>query len=156
MKRRSYLLLELMVAFALLVMCIVPLVRSPMHLMREHLQSIKKASLAREAHFAFSKVKAFLYQNEEKGISWQQISRDAPSKKEKRPPDFEEIVDVFIPAKTPYIKKVYLFKADKKEEDASLRLLKVRITFEPKRKSKKKPKLEQFEWVVCAKKEKKA
>jgi hypothetical protein len=149
-QKRPYLLLELMIAFSLLSICALPLVRNPLSLLRKQINAIEDAEIAREAHFAFAEFKARLYQNKDTGITWEQVSKVAPKKREKREPDFQEVVDLYLPKKRQFVKKIFLWKLDK-DQDEDLRLMKVRISLSQKK--GKKNKAHTFDWVVLARQE---
>jgi hypothetical protein len=67
MKRKPYLLLELLIAFTLVALCAVPLVRDPLHSLRSEIRTFEKMELERLSEVSFADIKAELYRNE---IPW--------------------------------------------------------------------------------------
>jgi hypothetical protein len=68
MKRKPYLLLELLIAFTLVALCALPLVHDPLHSLRSEIQIFEKVELERLAEVSFADLKAELYRNE---IPWE-------------------------------------------------------------------------------------
>jgi hypothetical protein len=64
MKRKAYLLLELLIALSLLVLCAIPLVRNPLFLARKEIATFEKIEMERLAELAFAELLEKLYQNE--------------------------------------------------------------------------------------------
>ncbi|PIS02318.1 MAG: hypothetical protein COT85_06005 [Chlamydiae bacterium CG10_big_fil_rev_8_21_14_0_10_42_34] len=76
MKKRSFLLLEVLFAFTLVIVCAVPLVKQPLKLYRSELEYLEKMELERLADWTFTEIKESLLKNE---ILWEKI----PTKNEK-------------------------------------------------------------------------
>ena len=75
-KKRSFLLLELLIAIALFVIGIVPLVRMPMTALATEIKTYQRMQLHRYSDQAFIDIKSQLLTNE---ITWDQI--DVPKEK---------------------------------------------------------------------------
>jgi len=70
MKKRPFLLLEILIAFFLISLCIVPLVKKPLALYRSELKQLEEIEKERLADWTFSEVKEILLKNE---IPWAKI-----------------------------------------------------------------------------------
>lgn len=70
MKKNPFLLLEVLIAFTLVTLCIVPLVRQPLQLYRTELAYLEEMELERLAEWAFTEAKEILLKNE---IPWAKI-----------------------------------------------------------------------------------
>lgn len=79
MKKRTFLLLEILIAFFLVSLCIVPLVKQPLQLYRSELERLEGMEMERLADWTFSEVKEMLLKNE---IPWAKI----PNKSETTDP----------------------------------------------------------------------
>lgn len=76
MKKRTFLLLEILIAFVLVSLCIVPLVKQPLKLYREEILALEKMERERMADWAFTEIREKLLTHE---ILWAKI----PAKGEK-------------------------------------------------------------------------
>ncbi len=72
MKKKPFLLLEVLIAFLLVVICIVPLVRQPLMLYRAEMEHLEVMELERLADWTFTEVKEMLLKNE---VPWEKIPR---------------------------------------------------------------------------------
>lgn len=70
MEKRPFLLLEILIALSLVIICILPLVRQPLKLYKEEMQSLEKMELERLAEWTFTEVKELLLKND---IPWEAI-----------------------------------------------------------------------------------
>lgn len=70
MKKRSFLLLEILIAFSLVTICIIPLVRQPLKLYKEEMECLEKMEMERLADWTFTEVKEILLKKE---IPWEKI-----------------------------------------------------------------------------------
>ena len=70
MKRRPYLLLELLIAFSIVTLRAIPLVRTPVNVLETEILSLEKMELQRSAELAFGLIEEKLYKNE---IPWKTI-----------------------------------------------------------------------------------
>lgn len=70
MKKRAFLLLEILIAFSLVALCIVPLVTQPLKLYKEEIAYLEKMEMERLADWTFTEVKEILLKNE---IPWKKI-----------------------------------------------------------------------------------
>lgn len=64
MKRKAYLLLELLIALSILALCALPLVRTPLFSARQEIAAFEKMELERLAELGFAKIFEQLHQNE--------------------------------------------------------------------------------------------
>lgn len=78
-KKRNFLLLEILIAFSIVTLCIVPLVRHPFQMIKYELVQLEQMEKERLADWAFSEVKEMLLKNE---IPWKKI----PNKNEETGP----------------------------------------------------------------------
>ena len=78
MKKRSFVLLEVLIAFSLIFICVIPLIQQPLRLFRTEWQRLEEMETERLAAWTFSEVKEKLLNGE---FSWDQI----PEKKKKSP-----------------------------------------------------------------------
>jgi hypothetical protein len=72
MKKRTFLLLEILIAFFLVSLCIVPLVRQPIALYRSDVKKLEAMEKERLADWTFTEVKEKLLKNE---IPWEKIPK---------------------------------------------------------------------------------
>ncbi len=70
MKKRQFLLLEILIGFTLVTVCIVPLVKSSIVLYRSELKRLESIEQERLADWTFTEVKEKLLKNE---IPWEQL-----------------------------------------------------------------------------------
>jgi hypothetical protein len=70
MKKRNFLLIEILIAFVLVMICIVPLVKQPLKLYKDEMAYLEKMELERLADWTFIEVKELLLKNE---IPWEKI-----------------------------------------------------------------------------------
>jgi hypothetical protein len=79
MKKRPFVLLEILIAFTLLTLCIVPLMRKPVELYRTQMTALQEVERQRLADLAFADVKVLLLNN---GIRWEELPKKKDPKKE--------------------------------------------------------------------------
>ncbi len=133
MRSKAYLLLELLIAFMLVALCALPLVRNPLYSLKTEITAFEKIELERLAEVFFAEIKSELYQN---AIPWKAL--DAAKQPET---SFRENA-VQIPfsgvTERTYLRKCYLWtkwqKEGKNREDH--RIVNVKITFTSVGKSK--------------------
>lgn len=70
MKKKPFLLLEILIAFFLVALCIVPLVRQPIEVFRAEMTKLEEMEKERLADWTFSEVKEMLLKNE---IPWKKL-----------------------------------------------------------------------------------
>jgi hypothetical protein len=70
MKKRPFLLLEILIAFFLVAICAVPLVRQPLKLYRSEMSQLERMEKERLADWTFIEIKEKLLKNE---IPWEKI-----------------------------------------------------------------------------------
>lgn len=79
MKRRTFLLLEVLIALFLVTLCIIPLVREPLRMLKKEMAKIEEMEKERLADYVYSQLREKFLKNE---IPWSQI----PKKKEIKGP----------------------------------------------------------------------
>lgn len=117
MKKKPYLLLELLIAFTLIAACAIPLVRSPLAAVRSELRTLEKNELERLSEVTFAHIKAELYQN---AFAWDEIDH---AKLPKEPLRKDQIAGF---TRSIYIWTPYQKKSDNQEEH---RIINVKIEF---------------------------
>lgn len=70
MKKRNFLLFEILIAFLLVALCVVPLVSQPLKHYRSEIKSFELMERERLADWTFSEIKEMLLKNE---IPWEKI-----------------------------------------------------------------------------------
>lgn len=70
MKKRSFLLLEVLIALSLVILCSVPLVNQPLKLYKKEIKNLETMEMERLADWTFTEVKEILLKNE---IPWKKI-----------------------------------------------------------------------------------
>lgn len=70
MKKRTFLLLEVLIAFVLVTLCLIPLVRQPLKLYKDEMKYLEKMECERLADWTYTEVKEILLKN---GIPWKKI-----------------------------------------------------------------------------------
>ena len=70
MKKRPFLLLEVLLALSLVIICAVPLVKQPLKLYKNEVAYLEKMERERLADWTFTEVKEILLKN---GIPWEKI-----------------------------------------------------------------------------------
>jgi hypothetical protein len=70
MKKRPFVLLEILIAFTLVAMCAVPLIRQPALFFRKQIDSFVLLEKERIADWTFTEIKEILLKNE---IAWEKI-----------------------------------------------------------------------------------
>ena len=134
MRRKTYLLLELLIAFTLLSLCALPLVRNPMQAAKEEIAAFERMELERHAELAYASLLEKFHRNE---IAWKTFdAKTLPSL-----PAFQEKTVIELPGvlKREYDKKIFLWtKGEKKgPDDEDVRLIAIKILFAPKDRAKK-------------------
>ena len=70
MKKRTFLLLEILIAFVLVAICLIPLVKQPLKLYRSEMKYLERMELERLADWTFTEIKELLLKNE---IPWEKL-----------------------------------------------------------------------------------
>lgn len=70
MKKKPFLLLEVLIALSLVLICAIPLVKQPLKLFRDEMVHLQKMELERLADWTFTEIKEILLKNE---IPWKKI-----------------------------------------------------------------------------------
>jgi hypothetical protein len=105
MQKRSFVLLEIIIAFSLVGLCIVPLVRQPLKLYQNEMQFLEKMELERLADWTFTEIKERLLKNE---IPWGELPR---GKKQRTAPYPLPPVKIEIPScKTKEVKRNFVLE----------------------------------------------
>jgi hypothetical protein len=133
-KRRPYMLMELLVAFSIVGLCVIPLIRTPVNVFKTEIESLEKMALQRIAELSFASIKEQLYKNE---ISWKALSENGTEE-----PHFVDKVKISLgkDLNRDYERKFFLWskKTDSGKNGEEYRLLNTKITFSPLPKPKKK------------------
>ncbi len=133
-KKRPYLLLELVIAFFLLSICALPLVRNPLQLLKQQYDAIERAELARLAAVDFADLKAVLNKSKKTGnIPWDQLCKSA-ERADKKEIVFDRQEELTISMIKPckFLKKIHwgTVSAAKGKDGQELRLINFRITYQ--------------------------
>ncbi len=70
MQKRTFLLLEVLIALFLVSLCIVPLIRQPLQMFKNELEKLEMVEKERLADWTFSEIKEMFLKNE---IPWEKI-----------------------------------------------------------------------------------
>jgi hypothetical protein len=134
MRRKAYLLLELLIACSLLALCAVPLIRNPMQNARGERLSFEKIELQRLSEVAFARVFEKFHKNE---IPWEAFS----SKTLPERPYLKDQVQIDLPgiSQSHFERKIYLWTPAQKEGPANeeIRNVKIKISFTNSNNSRK-------------------
>lgn len=104
MKKRNFLLLEILIAFSFVIFCIVPLVIGPIKMYRTELASLEKMEKERLADLTFCEIQELLLRN---GIPWEKL----PENEELTDPFKLELIHLQIPgAKLKKIERRFVLK----------------------------------------------
>jgi hypothetical protein len=127
-RKKPYLLLELIIALTLVLLCALPLVHAPLSLVKGEIQAFARMEAIRLSDLAFAEVLAKLYRNE---ISWDLIAKGEPVLFQK-----EMSTQVEGICKQTFLCTSTLRSMQKKEgkNQEDLRLVKITISFETKNK----------------------
>lgn len=139
-------MLELVIAFFLLSICALPLVRNPLKLLKKQFSTVEVAEMSRISACEFAEIKAKLYQN---AIDWEVLSKNPPAKGEKPTPDQEDKITVSLIKPTEFVRRTHFWTVSEKkgENGEELRLINIRLTFErPRKEGEKKGKKYTFNW----------
>ncbi|MBI3508250.1 MAG: hypothetical protein HY069_01255 [Chlamydiia bacterium] len=132
MQKRSFLLLEILIALSLIGICIVPLVSRPLELLQAENKILWEMEGERLADWTYSEIQIQLFKN---AIPWEKLPT-----KEKKKVDFS-LPDIIanIPGKERRIKRHFTLEYDlgRDVEAQSYRLFKVQIHFTPELNKKK-------------------
>lgn len=132
MKRKAYLLLELLIAFSILSLCIVPLVRNPMHTAKQEIYSFERMEVERLAELAFAELLEKLYSKE---IPLKAFEGDDST------PFFQDKVKLNLPGilKRTFKRQVFIWTKTEKQgtEQNCYKLVNAKVTFQPLKKPKK-------------------
>lgn len=135
MKKRSFILLEILIALTLVILCAIPLIVKPIHAYRFEMQAFEEMEGERLADWTFSEIKEKMLKNE---IPWDKL----PSHKGTTGPFPLEPGSIHIPGRQP--KKIErsftLFGKGEKQgiSGETYRMLYVKIAFDPVLSKKKK------------------
>jgi arsenate reductase-like glutaredoxin family protein len=70
MKKRNFLLLEVLIAFSLITICAIPLIKQPLKFYREEIAKLEQIEKERIADWTFTEIKEILLKNE---IPWKKL-----------------------------------------------------------------------------------
>lgn len=126
MKKRTFLLLEILIAFLLVALCIVPIIKQPLQLFKKEMEKLEEMEKERLADWSFSEVKELFLKNE---IPWGKI----PKEGEKAGPFFLPDVKIQLPGCKPKaIRRKFMIQGKGKKEGSQgedFRQLYIRISF---------------------------
>lgn len=132
--KRPFLLLELLIALALVALCAIPLIAKPVLAYLSELQNLEEEERIRLADWTFSEIKEQMYKNT---IPW----TDLPGLKETKGPFFLNASFIQIPGKEPKrIERSFTFygKGEKFGADGEIfRMIHVKIELTPPLSKKK-------------------
>lgn len=112
MKKRTFLLLEILIAFLLVTACAIPLVHQPLKLYKKEMNYLVKMEQERLADWTFTEIKEILLKNE---IPWEKI----PAKGVKTGPFPLPPVTLEIPGCKPKVIKRHFTLTGKGEKAGS-------------------------------------
>jgi hypothetical protein len=128
MKKRTFILLELLIACTLLTLCAVPLMRKPIELYQTQIKILEEFEKQRLADAAFAEIKIHLLTNQ---IAWEKL----PSKTAKVKTRTLAPVSMQIPyCKPKSIKRRALMRCKGEKtglQGQIIRMLEIEIQFEP-------------------------
>ena len=135
MKKRPFVLLEILVALTLVALCAIPLIIKPIRIYRSEMRLLEEGEGERLADWTFSEIKEQLLQNM---IPWEKL----PSFQQTTEPFLLKPVSIFIPGRAPKeIRRSFTLygKGEKAGEDGEVyRMLYVKIAFDPQLSQRKK------------------
>lgn len=129
-QKRPFLLLEVVIAFALVALCAVPLMQSPITAYRTHLAELEKLECDRIANYTFSEIKLLLLENE---IAWANMPEkisEAPQHPLDPPSDIQ--IPNFYSKKVYRSYQIWVEKEKEGPQSEIYRRLGLRITLTPK------------------------
>ncbi|MBS0620735.1 MAG: hypothetical protein JSS61_04680 [Verrucomicrobia bacterium] len=125
MKKRAFLLLELLIGIFLIGLCAAPLARLPLRALREEIKSCYRLQLSRLADVQCAEIQAQLLRNE---IPWEEISTRYHSRKARDLPPVR--VSLGALGKMQFNCKYELYSTGKVDPDGTeLRLTTLKISF---------------------------
>ncbi|MES2344546.1 MAG: hypothetical protein V4494_01215 [Chlamydiota bacterium] len=137
MKRKAYLLLELLIALSILALCALPLVRTPLFSARQEIAAFEKMELARLAELGFAKIFEQLHQNEIPPKAFE-------AKTLQNTPYLKDTVVIDLPGilNKKFNREFFLWTHAQKEgpEQNEFKIVRIKITFTPFETTKKKSK----------------
>lgn len=137
-RKKSFLLLEILIGLTLILECLVPLMLNPISLFQNEIAHLEQIELEREALIAYAQVKEKLYNKE---VPWTELkSGNYKLVKEKFYMDFGKL------AKREWQKSITLKR--KKEDKGKLILLDVTVEFSPVKKKTKGAKQQEFHYFL--------
>ncbi|HSX04499.1 MAG TPA: hypothetical protein VLG76_07200 [Rhabdochlamydiaceae bacterium] len=133
LKKHPFILLELLIAIALVSFTTLPFVHYPFIYLNDEVDSLVRMELERAAEVALIETKADLYQNL---IPWEVLTRNGSTSV----PDIEKKIHISLPhnIEKTYIQRVYfsLSKQKKGQGEEELFLIHVKTTFDPPKKKR--------------------
>lgn len=136
-KKRSFLLIEIIIAFALITLLMVPLIRNPIYFFKSRIKSLEKLECERIADLTFLDLKLEIYKNKNKFIkNLATIKKNAPYKKLENSNPYK--LTAFNNKELEIFYKIYSKNKEKKTTDnAKYKLLNIRIFLKPVDQTKK-------------------
>ena len=135
MKKRPFILLEVLVALTLVALCAIPLIIKPIRIYRSEMRLLEEGQGERLADWTFSEIKEQLLQNM---IPWEKL----PSLQQTTEPFLLKPASIFIPGRAPKeIRRSFILygKGEKFGDDGEIyRMLHIKIVFDPQLSQRKK------------------
>jgi hypothetical protein len=139
-RKKTYLLLELLIGITLLTFFAFPLISQPSLMVEREIVSLERMELERISECAFAQVKQKFYRNE---IPWESFA----SEEKKEFPIGDEKIQIKLLGlgANKFQKKVFLHtKSEKKINQSEMRLVGIKISFIPKKKRYKRKEVSFF------------
>jgi hypothetical protein len=151
-RKYSYLLLEILIGFSILSMCVLPLARNPYFFFQTELKSLEQIELCRLAEHHLADVMHKLYINE---IPWEKVSKLEESKSliSQVQENKKNELDNGLLSKVPFQIHIWSIKKKVDKNNDEYHLVNIDVSFFPhwKKHNKKKPQV--FSYKVLLKKE---
>lgn len=135
MKKRPFVLLEVIIALTLVALCAIPLILKPIRVYRSEMRSLEEGEGERLADWTFSEIKERLLKNE---IPWEKL----PALNETTPPFLMSSSTISVPGRKPKrIERAFTLygKGEKQGIGGEIyRMIYVKIHFSPELSRRKK------------------
>lgn len=126
MRKRPFILLEVLIAFTLAVLCIVPLVKEPLHYYRTELKSLENLEKERIADWVFTEIQEQLLKNE---IPWDSLPSFQKSTPRKALPPAQLHIPGCLPKQIPCFVSFYCAGEKEGLKGEQYKMLHVKIYF---------------------------
>lgn len=128
-RKRSFLLLELLVAIAILGLCALPLARIPLNTIQQGIESSYRVGMHRLGDLAFADIKEKVYKHE---ISWDELSHPF----NKKYLVLSDQIDLSLKplGSKKFLRRIFLYSTGKKDKQGiEWRKVTCRVEFTPKK-----------------------